>query len=308
MTLTDRVNALQQFGYTIREASFLATVALHSGYFVMRQFSPKGGKVADQFASKVMDKQHATRKKFVSNASLYHLKSKTIYQAIQQENNRHRRMHDIGHVRLKVMGLDYVMAHPGFRFLPTEEEKLAYFCGERNIPKGVLPTKTYLGKGGHTERFFVDKFPVRMDPATGKVAFCFVDDSPILLLSFETWLTQYDALIREMGNAEVVFISTNPGNFEPARKLFWRQFSTMDRAHPTELLAYFELRKKLEAEQFRGASIATLDRFKKLRKAFSDAKFEDRYRTWWKGAEAVEADTSLTFSVYHLEHSCRFYG
>ena len=214
----------------------------------------------------------------------------------------------MGHVRLKVMGLDYVLAHPGFRFLPTEDDKLAYFCGERNIPKSILPTKTYFGKGSNTQRFFVDKFPVRIDPATGKVAFCFVDDSPVSLLSFDTWLTQYDALIREMGNAEVVFISINPANFEPAHRLFGKQFSTIAGTNPAELLAYFALRKKLEAEQFRGASIATLDEFKKLRKAFPDAKFEGRYTTWLNGSKAIEAEVSLTFSVYHLEHSCRFYG
>jgi hypothetical protein len=38
MSPAEQVNAVQRFGYTAREASFLVTAALHSGYFLTRQF------------------------------------------------------------------------------------------------------------------------------------------------------------------------------------------------------------------------------------------------------------------------------
>ena len=213
----------------------------------------------------------------------------------------------MGQVRLKVLGLDYVLAHPDFRFLPTEDQKLAYFCDERSIPKSVLPTKTYLGKGSSTERFFVDKFPIHIHPETGKVAFCFIDDTPFTLIGFDTWLAQYDALIRAIGHAEVVFVSSNPANFESARRLFEMQFSTISGARPADLVAYFELRKQMEATEFRDGSVAVLDRFKKLRKAFGDAHFEDQYLAWLSGKATIKTNASVAFSTYHLEHSCRFY-
>ena len=44
MTLAEQTTNLQQFGYSHREASFLVTVALHSGYFLARQFAPRRAK------------------------------------------------------------------------------------------------------------------------------------------------------------------------------------------------------------------------------------------------------------------------
>ena len=244
MTFAEQTNALQQFGYTVREASFLVTAALHSGYFVMRQLTPHGGKVAERLGWKVVAYQHATAAKCASNTHLFHLQAKALYRALGQENNRHRRGHSPFHVRAKVMGLDYVLQHPGYRFLPTEDDKLAFFCGERNIPKRVLPTKTYAGKGANTERFFVDKYPIRIDPETGKVAFCFIDDGAFAGLGFDTWLGQYDSLIREMSGIEIIFLSANPTTFGAARKQFDQQFSTAAAgANSADLLAYFELRK-----------------------------------------------------------------
>ena len=45
---SDRVAAVEDHGYTRRESEFLVTAALHSGYFVRRQFAPKQrGKTGD---------------------------------------------------------------------------------------------------------------------------------------------------------------------------------------------------------------------------------------------------------------------
>ncbi len=190
MTFTEQTNALQQFGYTAREASFLVTAALHSGYFVMRQLTPHGGKVAERLGRKVVAYQHATAAKCASNTHLFHLRAKALYRALGQENNRHRRGHSPFHVRAKVMGLDYVLQHPGFRFLPTEDDKRAFFCGERNMPKRVLPTKAYAGKGVNTERFFVDKYPIRINPGPVKLRSALSTTAPSLGL----------ASIRGLGN------------------------------------------------------------------------------------------------------------
>ena len=307
MTLAEQTNALELFGYTAREASFLVTAALHSGYFVMRQLTPHRGKVAERFERKMVSYQHASVSRCGSNTHLFHLRAKSLYRALGQENNRHRRGHSPFHVRAKVMGLDYVLQHPGFRFLPTEEEKLTFFCNERNLSKSLLPTKTYAGKGSETDRFFVDKYPIRVDPETGNVSFCFIDDGAFSCLGFDTWLGQYALLARQMSGVEIVYVSGNPTTFEAARKQFEKQFSTVTSgATSADLLAYFELRKDFDGAGFRGRSQAVLDTMKRLRRTFSDTRFDGEYTSWLSGSQPVQSGPKITFSTYYLNHSYRF--
>ena len=307
MTIMEQQSNIEGFGYTGREACFLITAALHSGYFVMRQIAPKGGAVAERFSRKVLGFGHARATKCASNTSLYHLYGKSLYRALNQENNRHRRAHSPFHIRAKVMGLDYVLKHRGFRFLPTEEEKLAFFSGERNLPVTLFPTRTYGGKDGTTDRYFVDKYPIRIDPATGRVAFCFVDDGAFGELGFNTWLSQYDALIHAVEGCEVVFISANPSRFDSARKTFGQHFATrISGANPAELLAYFELRKDIDSAGLRGRTQAEMDTWKRLRKTYAGAEFETQYTAWLAGADLVTPGPSLAMSAYHLDHSYGF--
>ena len=309
MTLKDRAALLTRFGYTEREATFLAAAALHSGYFLMRQFSVKGGKVADRFAKKLANYGHATVRKCANNTSLFHVQSKAIYRALDQENNRHRRAHHPYHVRSKVMGLDYVLQHPDHRFLPTEAEKLSYFQTERQLPKSLFPAKIYAGRGLNTERFFIDKYPIGIRNP-GKVVFCFVDDGAFGGLGFPTWLTQYDALIRELGSgAEVVYISPDKFTFEVARRQFGDHFAGPAGTGSEELKTYFELRKDFEVAGLRGRSQAVLDTMKRLRKTFQGDRFEVEYAAWISaGSQPIPAGPSMILTTHHLNHSYRFFG
>ena len=125
--------------------------------------------MADTLCRKVSAFGHATSATYGRRTRLYHLCAKQLYAALGQADNRHRRPTDSCYVRGKVMGFDYVLLHPQYRFLPTEQDKLAYFCEERGVSKAHLPTKVYTGSHeARTERYFVDKYPLRVDPATGK--------------------------------------------------------------------------------------------------------------------------------------------
>ena len=194
-TTAERIDNVLGFGYTVREASFLVTAALHAGYFLMRQMAPNGGTVATRFHKRVLAFRHAKTTTVACNARLYHLCGKSLYRALDQENNRHRRAHNPFHVRAKLIGLDYVIDHPAYQFLPTEQEKVAFFDG-LNIPRSLFPTRTYTGKEGETDRYFIEKYPVRIDPATRQVAFCFVDDGTYSELSFDTWLINHTKIIQ----------------------------------------------------------------------------------------------------------------
>ena len=95
MSSQDRVNALRQFGYTEREASFLSLAALHGGYFLRRQYGqflgrPVGGTAAD-LIEKMLAKEHAKVLTFEHNTHLYHVCTRPFYTAMGQPDNRNRR-------------------------------------------------------------------------------------------------------------------------------------------------------------------------------------------------------------------------
>ena len=312
MTLAEQTSALEQFGYTAREASFLVTAALHSGYFLTRQFSLDRGKVAVQFRRKILFYGHGTATTHANGTRLIHLSAKPIYAALGQEDNRHRRPHEPARVRTKVMCLDYVLEHPGHRFLPTEQGKLGYFCGERNIPENLLPSKTYAGEGGNTKRFFVEKFPIRINPETRRVAFCYVDNGVFVAADFSTWLKQYAPLIRAVGDAEVVYVAPGSGAFAPALRDFSLEFTTCGNGASGDLLKYFEMRRDFESAGVRGRPLAALDTMKRLRKTFAEPRFQEQYAAWCVAAQAnmqrTEAQSGPAFSTFELRHEYRIFG
>jgi hypothetical protein len=304
MTRVEQRAALQLFGYTSREAEFIVLAALHSGYFLRRQFSPNGGEAADRFSKKVVAFGHATTTVYTSNTHVYHLCYKPLYAALGQVDSKHRRPHEPFYMRAKLMGFDYVLAHRECHFLPTEEEKIAYFCGERGIQKSVLPTKTYAGKDGtRTERYFVDKYPIRVDDASGKMTFCYIDDGV-----FTTWLRQYSRLISELGAAEVVYIAQRGSGFTAAERRFAARFPSANGALPAELLAYFELRKDFEERGPAGRAQEILDRFRKLSRRYAEGRFEAQYRVWKGAAEGPVRAEKVAFSSWELPHSYAFFG
>ena len=87
--------SLQALGYTQREAYFLELAALHSGYFVRRQFNaflgqPRGRAAAD-LIQKLVRRHHVTCDVFLRHAHVYHLSAKRLYTILGQSDNRHRR-------------------------------------------------------------------------------------------------------------------------------------------------------------------------------------------------------------------------
>lgn len=309
MTQAEQVAAIQQFGYTRREAEFIALAALHSGYFLRRQVCPKRGKLANTLCRKVLAREHARATVYGRNTHLYHLFAKPLYVALGQDDNRHRRPHDPFYLRAKVMGLDYVLAHPGYRFLPTEQEKIAWFCQVRGIAQQALPIKVYTGKDrSQTERYFVDKYPVRIDPQSGKMAFCYLDDGVYTPPGFGTWLRQYTALIHALREAEVIYVATSEAAFASARREFAKQFPEAGGCFAPELLAYFELRRDFEQRGPTGRSQDVLDKFRRLSRRYAEERFQRQYSAWREAKSGSDVGSQIVFSTYILPHSYAFFG
>lgn len=97
------------------------------------------------FTQKVLGKGHAAARMLLRNGRVYHLYSRLVYRAIGREHLRNRREHSVEHVRTKLAILDFVLGHLDYRYLETEDEKVAYFCKDLGIARFSLPTKHYAG-------------------------------------------------------------------------------------------------------------------------------------------------------------------
>src|SRR5438876_11037691 len=93
MTTNDeRIARLEELGYTEREASFLVLAALHSGYFLRRQYQEflgmSPGHADATLAEKVVAKGHAQAFSSLGKTLVYHLCTRSFYNAIDQSDNR----------------------------------------------------------------------------------------------------------------------------------------------------------------------------------------------------------------------------
>jgi len=247
----ERIARLEELGYTEREAAFLVLAALHSGYFLRRQYreflgmSP--GHADATLAEKVVAKGHAQAFSSLGKTLVYHLCTRPFYNAIDEPDNRHRRARPPFAVKVKLMALDYVLAEPGRSFLATEEEKVAFFAGKLGVPNEKLPAKVYRSRtsGSTTRRYFVDKFPISVDGVPGRdravVSFCYVDEGVIATPSLETYLREYADLFRSLGSVRVVYVTTRSMGFAWVERAFRRFLdrsgqSAAPRCHPPERL------------------------------------------------------------------------
>ena len=107
--------------------------------------------------------------------------SEVVFKAIGEEDNRNRRWRQPYPVKVKLMGLDFVLAHQQHHYLATEAEKLDYFAGTLGLNRSYLPQRNYRSRHGRniTTRYFVDKFPLFLSGAPSApspvVGFCYVD-------------------------------------------------------------------------------------------------------------------------------------
>ena len=280
------IDNLRSLGYTQDEARFLYLVAMHSGYFSARQYltfaGAKSGERSMAFTQKILGKGHAVARMLLRNGRVYHLFSRLVYRAIGREHLRNRREHSVEHIRTKLAILDFVLGHFDYRYLETEDDKVAYFCRDLGIARFVLPAKHYAGAIPErtTARHFVDKFPMFFSPVSSSssvVTFSFVDPGLLSLASFDTHLFAYGSLFSALPHVQLVYIATRPTHFEAARELFELTAPRVSNPDPgVEGLRYFTYRRhwenkeygKLDAEQVEFLKDAT-ERYRDPRSASS---------------------------------------
>lgn len=223
----DPIVALQSLGYTPREAAFLYLVAVHSGYFLRRQFDyftdRNKGALVMRFLEKARSTGHIESLDYRQGWQVYHLFSRTIYRLLGNSESQFRRRKGDAQMRVRLMTLDYVFQNDSDHYLESDEERLRFFAEGR----GILP-EVFTGDDGRLHSLLAS-FPVsladRSRPAHSLVRFAFIDEGLATIEKFLRFLAVADPLLRAVGSFEVVYVSGSDFNFSAAKGAFWSRFS-----------------------------------------------------------------------------------
>src|SRR2546425_2129214 len=335
MTTLERIQALGNFGYDGEEARFLVIAALHSGYFLRRQYlafigGTKGWKDI-VFINKLKANRHCRITVYRHNRMIFHLSAKPLYAALGEADNRNRREHQPSTIKNKIMGLDFVLEHPAYEYLSTEREKLDYFGRALKISPENLPTRWYESPRGRqaSAKYFADKYPIffstRGGAAEPVVHFCYVDEGLQSTDRFDTYLNQYSRLLPGLPDFHIIYIAQHDRLFADARRVFDEHFKAIRPGHAPidsesrELLDYFEMRRDYEAEEFSRFDTARLIRYRDAKKRFATASHQALYTQWQAGGNAAivttlhpspeaKADVIDRFSTYVLGYDYDLFG
>ena len=290
----ERINALVAFGYTEREAEFLYTVATFSGFFVQRQFASYlgingRGPVTDLIA-KALQKEHAREYRAERGSrKMYHLFSHSLYAAIGKENSRNRKVGRYGLLdkpSIRILTLDFVLAHSHEHYLEEEADKLEYLTKHEHISLEVIPTHTFVGKNGsQTRRYFIERFPIFVsDNANSSVAFTYIEDEVRSLQTFGSFLQRYRPLLEAgQGRFKLIFGSDSGVSFSSVERLFRQVFSPVQHQRQIrQLKRFFWLRKMAEEKRFKELVQRDLVEWQQGVKRYAGAEYESQYEVWKK--------------------------
>lgn len=319
----ETLKSIGRLGYTLEESEFLMLAAVHSGYFVRRQFSAflgqRPGGAEARFVEKLVRSGYAQAQNHRGNRILYHLRAKSLYGRLGQTDNRNRREKMPLTIKRKLMCLDFVLMNRGQRFLGLEADKVHYFTQERGLSLDVLPVRRYPAHQGNqvTDRYFVDKLPVYVSDSLSApvVHFAYVDEGSESLDGFETFLRQYNSLCSSLGAIEIVYVAAEPRWTGKAQRVFERVFphgSVALTAEQERLLQYFETRRKFESRQFAGLDADRIAQYREEKREFASTANELLYQQWLTaGSSAFITNTdsrSASFRTVVLTYDYNLFG
>ena len=314
----ESIKALKQFGYTEREAEFLYIVAVHSGFFLQRQFTQfvevAGRGPATYFIKKAIQKQHV-REHLPERGTqkIYHLFSRTVYAALGKENSRHRRPGRYGlldKAPVRLLGLDFVLANLSREYLEEEIDKVDFLTHEQQISTDVLPAKVFHSdKGAETRRYFFENFPIFISQtgASRIVNFTYIEDDIRSVQTFASFVQRYRGLFEALGKSfRLIFVSNSTQTFQFARSVFARSLSAAARGNESQQLArFFWLRKMAEEKRFKELSQRDVIDWQRGLKRYSDPEYESQYRSWKQTGkllksepESIVADPEQQFETF----------
>jgi hypothetical protein len=298
-----QLEGLHLLGYTRRESEFLFLVATHSGYFTTRQFKSfartESGSISHAFIRKLLTHKHASYHAYRSGGRVYHVFARKVYQAIERENLRTRKKHELEYVKTRLVTLDFVLGHAQHHYLETEREKVVFLANQYNVGLDILPVKQYRAKKSAdvTPRYFVDRFPMFVSStwATPTLTFTYVDAGAVTLDGLGTHLRGYLQLFRALPRFEFMYIAPSSRLFQAAESEF-RHLLYGQRGPSTSvnILDYFRLRKAWDAkERVASADVVLL---KEAQQRYAGSRLENLYGEWRQG---IAGDKDVTRIADH---------
>ena len=188
--LRGRERALEPFGWTGREAEWIALVCLHSGVFTRAQFChyfDADRKQALRLVRALLERRSAVEGEWPlvnGGGRTCRISSKPIYRALEIENIRHRRKATVSVLMRRLLSLDFVLEHSGMNWLPTEGEKVE-FIERLGVHSNLIPRRIYYGAVRAQKRYFALKLPVAAEAET--VIFAYVDPGRESTGELNTW-------------------------------------------------------------------------------------------------------------------------
>ena len=220
--LKGREKALAAFGWTGREAEWIALVCLHSGVFVRDQICAWLGihrHTARRFVRDIVDRRLGGEDA-LEGRKVCRISARGVYRALGAEDIRHRRIASTDVLLRRLLSLDYVIGRTGLPWLPTEPEKVGAFEA-LGVERRILPVRVYRGAAGETRRYFPLKLPVALD-GDGAV-FVYADPGHETATGLHTWGRAHRELweaLRDRGRrVEAVAVVLGDGEFERAEKV-----------------------------------------------------------------------------------------
>lgn len=216
----DPISSLEAIGYLEREASFLYLVAVHSGYFLSRQFcqfvNQVSGALATRFLEKASRFHHIRVIECGRRRHIYHLTSKPVYEALGHSDSQNRRIKGDAHIKARLMVLDFILANLGSNLLEDEASKVDFFTTQCGVAAELLP-RSYAGR----LMYFSDGFPIFVTN-TGIPKFTFFDEGQVTASRFERYLEQYQRLFEALGEFELIYLADKASNSARATAAFHR--------------------------------------------------------------------------------------
>ena len=293
MTRDERLLGLRAMGCTDRQAAFLATVMLHSGWCLRRHYAafagiPHGRKVCDFFEWLLARKYVTAWPCGHHRARAFHVHYKPLYRAIGDENSRHRRPVALARALERMLILDAVVADRDLTWLATEAEKVTHFTQVRQVPYEDLPSLKFRGHGTETVRYFPDKLPVGVDAEGRRYTFMFLvlQDLPI---DFRGFLERHAELLRSLPQWRIRVLV--PAHMKDAIRLYRAAFHEQ-LASPIRLSIRDELEWYFRARE--GPPADADQRFGEAKYAFGAPRFQALYRAWLERGDAVLQGTVST--------------
>ena len=231
MTFDERVHAVEQKGFTERQARFLTTVMLHAGVCVPRQYARFCGIVYGAKTRKFFDK--LVRLRYASmydcrhnRARIYHVNQRALYAAIGEAESRLRKPVTLNHAIQRLMVLDAIVEDPDLVWLGTAEEKSTHLTTLLRIEPADLPHISTGEGDARTVRYFPDRLPIGIHPA-GRGVVVYVVTDP-WLDEFRLFLLRHAALLRALPawTLRIVVPPHFPDIGQRAKQVVWNQLMT----------------------------------------------------------------------------------